>query len=319
LKDSLSGLAVGVGGGVLRYQAGDPNWLIAFGVAGVSVAAAVLLPQAETVFWLVRRNTILLDERDARIAELESARPVSGWSQSSMVAAPLEKPHAAIEFICDGPLGWPRLRVTNSGAGALFSATIQLYGTTAAAVQYRRIPAKWEMGDTAQQRIAHGETRSLWLASVGQIAPGVRGWLVHRSDGDDIKGVELTEMLDVTLTADPDLDEPCHLQLLLQADGGSQMARAGVEPLVHVVPPRVAHMRRLLVEAAEYVRQMPTRTGHTKDAIDMSIAVKIVVPELLLRAFGIRAPAVYLRHLKEAGERGAQNACVAFSLITRKG
>jgi hypothetical protein len=306
-----SGVATGLVGIALRYAFDDPNWLSASLMGAIiAIIVAAGLPQLESFLIWRERDSILLDEANQRLAELQADAPTP-----VTVAVPqAETPHAELEFICDRKLGWARLRVTNTGAGALFSATIQPHGLTAGAVEGRQIAAKWELGDAAQQRLARGETRVLRLASVMEVAPGVRGWVLHRDEGEDIRGVERTEFLDVMLVADPDLDEPCRLQFLLQTDGDSEMARVGVDPpLFRTEPQRVTDMRRLLVETAEYVRSIPCRANATA-AIHMSLVVKIVVPELLIRAFGMRAPAVYARHLKEGGEGEAQNTCVAFLL-----
>lgn len=128
------------------------------------------------------------------------------------------------------------------------------------------------------------------------------------------------ELLDVTLVADPDLSEPCHLQLLLDANGESKMARFGVDPpLFRTVLQRVADMRRLLVETAEYVRNIPAgqgnaEAGNAKAGIYMAVAVKHVVPDLLGQAFGPRMIAVYGTQMDRVPSGEWQTACAAFLL-----
>jgi hypothetical protein len=288
-KDLLGGAFLALPGLAVRFSAGNPNWVRATVEAvGTALIGAVILPQLETLYWRIRRRGILLDERERKLAEREAA-PLSPPPAAPPHAAPataVDQPRAEVTLECDAT-GWARLRVTNTGAGADFSATIQLYGFTAGAVEGRQIYARWELGDGAQRRLAAGETRTLRLASITQIAAGVRAWTVHRADGEDIKGVELAEFMEVQLVANPDLVEPCQLQILLNADGGSRMARGGVDqPLFHTVPPRVAHMRRLLVEAANHIRAIPYGLGKAKAAIYMSVMVKFHNAEFVEQAFG---------------------------------
>lgn len=311
----LAGVATFGVGLFVRRVSGDPNWLTASLIAGITaVLVAVGAPQVETLIIWLRRHKIRLDEASEKLAQAESQgtpTPVPGPAPATIVP---DRPHAEVTFICDRT-GWARLRVTNTGAGATFSATIQLFGLTAGVVEGRQVFAKWELGDGPHQRLARGETRVLRLATVTEIAPGVRAWAVHRANGEDMKSVELVELVDLTLVADPDLSEPCHLQFLLDAAGDSKMARIGADPpLFRAVPQRVADMRRLLVEAAEYVRNMPVRLGNTKAAIYMSVAVHHHVTDLLGQAFGPRMIAIYGRKLKESAAADLRLASAAFLL-----
>jgi hypothetical protein len=72
LKDLSGASVVGIGGGFARYASGNATWLRATleAFAGVAVAAFVL-PQLETLFWRVRRKSILLDEAYERIQALK--------------------------------------------------------------------------------------------------------------------------------------------------------------------------------------------------------------------------------------------------------
>jgi hypothetical protein len=170
---------------------------LAGGIIAIIVAAG--LPQLETFLIWRKRDSILLDEANQRLSDLQPGPQTMG----PLAAPQADRPHAKLEFTCDRRLGWARMSVTNTGSGALFSATVQPYGLTAGAVEGRQIAAKWELGGAAHQRLARGETRVLRLASVMEVAPGVRAWVLHRADGEDIRGVERTEFLDVTLVADP--------------------------------------------------------------------------------------------------------------------
>jgi len=67
------------------------------------------------------------------------------------------------------------------------------------------------------------------------------------------------------------------------------MSRRDVDPPLELaVPQRLADMRRLLVEVAEYARAMPRSATSAKPAIWMAVIVREVVPELLGAAFGPR-------------------------------
>lgn len=311
-KDLAGGAFVGIVGFIVRYASGNVNWVRSTVEALViAVAGALVLPTLEASFWLARRRSILLDEREKRLDERETA-PLATLPDS--VANSPDRPRAEVTFDCD-QTGWARLRTTNAGAGANFSATIQLFGITAGAVEGMQITGKWDLVDGPVQRIAHADTRVMRLASVIEIARGVRAWAIHRAGGADIRSVNLVEFMEVRLVAEPDLVEPCNLQIILNADGGSKMARVGVDPpLFHVVPPRVDAMRRLLAEVADYVRAMPQSTKTAKPAVWMAAMVHDHVSELLGQAFGPPVIAVYQRQLKEGDGSDLRERCAAFLL-----
>jgi hypothetical protein len=303
----FTGIGTFVFGILVRGSFGEPNWFRAsLFPALTAVLVAVVGPQVETAIIWLRRHKIRLDE-------LQANPPVP-----APVAAPptpvVNRPKAEVDFECDNT-GWARLRIRNAGAGGTFTVTLQLHGLTAGAVEGRQVFARWELGDGPHQRLGRGETRVVRLATMAQIAPGVRAWAVHRADGDDIKGVELVELLEVTVVSDPDLEENCQLQILLDATGASAMARAGIDqPLFRHVPPRVAEMRRLLVEVADYVRAMPYGRGDAKAAIWMAVTVHEKVATLLGEAFGPREIAVYALKLKDGEGQDPREVCAAFLL-----
>ena len=320
-KDLLGGAFLSLPGLAVRFSAGNPNWVRAtIEAVGTALIGAVMLPQFETVFWRIRRRGILLDERERRLTERETAPPPQAVVASPPpAAAAVDRPKAEVTFDCDNT-GWARLRIRNAGAGGTFTVTLQLHGLTAGGVEGRQVYARWELGDGAHQRLGRGETRVIRLATTRQLAPGVRAWAVHRADADDIKGVELVELMEVTIVADPDLEEPCQLQILLDATGASAMARVGVDqPLFHRVPQRVADMRRLLVEVAEYVRNMRGGRGNARDAAWMAVTVHEKVADLLGQAFGPREIAVYGLKMKEAGAGDLREASAAFLLDRAQG
>jgi hypothetical protein len=282
----FTGIGTFVFGMLVRGSFAEPSWFRAsLFPALTAVLVAIVLPQVET-WWIWRkRHRIRLEELMERPAPSPTVTPA--------IAAPPDRPKAEVTFDCD-QTGWARLRVRNTGAGADLAATIQLYGLTAGVVEGKQMYAQWELGDEAKQWLAAGETRTLRLASIWQIMPGLRAWAVHRTGGDDIRGVNLVEFMDVRLVAVPDLVAPCELQVLLNADGDSRMARAGVDPpLFHIVPPRVADMRQLLVEAADYIRAIPYGLGNAKAAIYMSVMVKFHIAEFIEQAFGAAEAKAY--------------------------
>nr|QIQ10796.1 hypothetical protein GLBDPPGF_00002 [uncultured bacterium] len=288
---------------VVRGSFGEPNWFRASLIpALVAVVVAAILTNGET--WLIwrKRHATRLAEANRRIAELESA-PTPPAPPTSVVVGP----KAEVTFDCDRT-GWARLRVTNTGTGATFSAIIQPYQLLAGAVQGRQVYAKWELGEGPLQRLAAGETRTIRLASVREIGRALEArerllaWTLHRADGDDINGIEDREYVEVRLVADPDLAEPCQLQVLLDAAGSSRMARIGVdEAIVHKVPKRVEEMRRLLAEVVDYLSAMPIGQGNTKAAVWMAVMTHDHVADLLGQAFGPRETAVYGTRLQDGG------------------
>ena len=244
----VTGLASGVVGGTIKFFAGDPNWL---GAAATGVATAVVtglgLPLLETAYWLVRREGVLLDMRDAEIAELKAATPPPSPPPL------LEKPLAAPTLVADRT-GWARLRITNQGAGAIFSATVQTYNLTAGAVEGRRVAAKWEEVEGATQRIGRADTRVLRLATLTNLgAPNVFGWKIHRADGSNFGGVDPEDVIDITVVAEPDLAEPCQLRVVLRSDPSKSeliklpIETAKPEPVVVEKPP----MRLVLPEVVQ--------------------------------------------------------------------
>jgi hypothetical protein len=119
--------------------------------------------------------------------------------------------------------------------------------------------------------------------------------------------------MEVAVVAEPDLEEPCELQILLNATGSSSTARVGLDaPLFRHVPQRVADMRRLLVEVVEYVRSMPR--GDTKAVVWVAVMVREHVTKLLGDAFGFRMMAVYTRKMTENEKGDLVEACAAFLL-----
>ena len=243
---------------------------------------------------LVLAYTLDGESRHIRRQEHERLRIVAAGFD--LLARPANQPEAELEFVCGKP-GVARLRVTNTGRGAVFSATIQTYGLTAGAVEGRLVPAQWEETPGPTQRIARNDTRVLRLASLEPIAKGVFAWKVHRSDGESFTGVDRNEVLDVTLVADPDLAEPCSRRFFLHADDESTMVPGlGTGP-VHKNPrgetQRITDMRRLLLEAAAYIRSIPYGVGDAKVAMEMSMDVKFAIPDFLGQAFGPRMIAVY--------------------------
>jgi hypothetical protein len=298
LKDFLSGLFVGIAGGIYRYAAGDRNWKIAVVVSLLTLAFAVGLPLLETVVWRLRRNKILLEDAQD---ELRRARSAPRVAQAPTRPAP-DRPVASLAFVCD-QTGWARLRVTNNGTGATFSATVQTYGLTAGAVEGRLVPAKWEEVDTPTQRIARGDTRVLRLASVeARQVPTIRNWVIHRAGGADVRGTEDTEIVDVTLTAEPDLVEASRVRIYLRASGVSEMLPLGLDA-ARGESQRLVGMRRILWEAAEYVRAMPRGRGSAEDTVRAAWVTHNVVPVFLTRAFVVPPSADYMTYLNAEKEK----------------
>lgn len=228
-KTPKVGVFTGMGtlfvGMLVRGAFSDPNWLRASVVpALIAVTVAVLLPQVETWSIWIRRHKTRLEERDAELAGLKTAAAPASPPPAS------DKPLAAPVLVADRT-GWARLRITNKGAGAMFSASYQAYGLTAGAVEGRRVAAKWEEVDGPTQRIGRGDTRVLRLATLTNLgAPSVFGWKLHRSDGPDIGGVEAEDVIDVTVVAEPDLAEPCQLRVVLRSDpSDSELIRLPIE------------------------------------------------------------------------------------------
>jgi hypothetical protein len=223
------GVFTGIGtlfvGMLVRGAFSDPNWLRASVVpALIAVTVAILLPQVETWSIWRRRHKIRLDERDAELASLKAAAAPPSQSPA------LDKSLAAPVLVADRT-GWARLRITNKGAGAMFSASYQAYGLTAGAVEGRRVAAKWEEVDGPTQRIGRGDTKVLRLATLTNLgAANIFGWKLHRSDGPDIGGVDAQDVIDVTVVAEPDLAEPCQLRVVLRSDPSeSELIRLPIE------------------------------------------------------------------------------------------
>lgn len=110
------------------------------------------------------------------------------------------------------------------------------------------IYGQWELGSAPHQHLAHSETRVVRIASVTQIAPGVRAWAVHRAGGGDIRGVDLVEIMDVTVVANSDLPQPRALQVLLDTKGTSQMARRRIPIVYKGIPLGTTFRVDLIVE-----------------------------------------------------------------------
>jgi hypothetical protein len=243
----FTGIATLFVGMLVRGAFSDPNWLRASVVpALIAVTVALLLPQIETWWIWILRHRIRLDERDAELASLKAAAAPPS-------PPPLDKPLASPVLIADRT-GWARLRITNTGAGATFSATSQAYGLTAGAVDGRRVAAKWEEVHGPTQRIGRGDTRVLRLATLTNLgAPKVFDWKLHRSDGPDIGGVDTEDLIDVTVVAEPDLAEPCQLRVVLRSEPAeSELIRLPIDtakpaPVVVEKPP----MRLVLPEIVQ--------------------------------------------------------------------
>lgn len=179
-KTPMAGVVTGIGTFVVamavRASFGEPNWLRSALIAAlIAVIVAVGAPWVET--WTIwrRRHKIRLEEREAELASLKAAA-------SLPFPFALDKPLAALILVANRA-GWVRLRITNKGAGATFSATFQAYGLTAGAVEGRRVAAKWEEVAGSTQHIGRSDTRALRLATLTNLsAPSVNGWKLHRSD-----------------------------------------------------------------------------------------------------------------------------------------
>jgi hypothetical protein len=73
-KDLIGGAFLAVPGLVVRFSAGNPNWVRATVEAvGTALLGAVVLPNLEALYWLSRRRDILLDEREKSLAEREAS------------------------------------------------------------------------------------------------------------------------------------------------------------------------------------------------------------------------------------------------------
>ena len=231
-KTPIAGVVTGVGtfvvGMGIRAAFSEPHWLRASAIAAlIAIIVAVGAPWVETWNIWRRRHKIRLEEREAELASLKAAsEPVTAAASPAQSDRPLASP----VLIADRT-GWARLRITNSGAGATFSATIQAYGLTAGAVEGRRVAAKWEEVDGPRQRIGRSDTRVLRLATLTNLgAHNVNGWKLHRSDGPDIGGVDAEDTIDVTIVAEPDLAEACQLRVVLRSDPAkSELIRLPIE------------------------------------------------------------------------------------------
>lgn len=236
----LAGIATFMLGILVRALFGEPNWFKASLIAAIiAVAVAIVPSQIET--WLIwrKRHKVRLEDAKEKIATLEAT--------SVPTAPPSDKPLASPVLVAN-KTGWARLRITNKGAGAVFSATVQPYGLTAGAVQGRLVPAQWQEVDSPTQRIARDDTRVLMLASLTNLGvEGVNGWKIHRADGPDIGGVDAEDVLDVTVVADPDLAKPCQLRVVLRPDPTqSELIRLPIET-VPSEPVEVEHSPMKLV------------------------------------------------------------------------
>jgi hypothetical protein len=141
-KDLTGGAFLALAGLLVRYSTGNVNWVRAtFEAVITALIGAAVLPQLETVYWRVRRRGILLDERERKIAELESAPTPTPAALPSPAAPSVERPKADVTFECD-QTGWARLRIKNAGAGGTFTVTVQLHGLTAGGVEGRQIFAR---------------------------------------------------------------------------------------------------------------------------------------------------------------------------------
>jgi hypothetical protein len=91
LKDAVAGVVTAIVTGVVSYFAGDKNSLQASVIAvSAGLVAGVLPPQLETLYWRVKRDSILLEEENKRLRE-ERQRPDEPNEQASRKSGETEK------------------------------------------------------------------------------------------------------------------------------------------------------------------------------------------------------------------------------------
>jgi hypothetical protein len=72
MKDVAGGAVLGLLGVGVRLATGNENWGRAtFEAFVITCVGAVVLPNIEALYWLLRRRSVLLDEREKRVAERE--------------------------------------------------------------------------------------------------------------------------------------------------------------------------------------------------------------------------------------------------------
>jgi hypothetical protein len=123
----------------------------------------------------------------------------------------------------EAKLRWPtrdevlRLDVTNLGGGALFSVAISSNPRPAAGPSDDTVfQAKWEEVNTAEQRIGHLDTRTLLIGRPRNFG---RSWEAFRIGAEPFTNSEPFMTLLLRFTADPDLEKPFRIRLMLYPGG----------------------------------------------------------------------------------------------------
>jgi hypothetical protein len=254
-KDLAGGAFLALPGLIVRFSTGNPNWIRAT-VEAVATAliGAVVLPQLESLYWLARRTGILLDEREKRVAERETS--AAHATASSTAVADVEGIRKRLGDLRLRYIELERAFLAEGGRQQLWHAQTQL----------------------------HNEARKIIDRELG------------RDYWAQFKDVKLAPLV---VPASFPFDDAERLNLLYMIHGRSEWIskilegiRAGSvvpRPVAAESKPvesqRLTDLRRILVEAADYIQAMPKGLNDSRAAVEMAFTVFDTVSVLLDRAF----------------------------------
>jgi hypothetical protein len=260
---------VGIVGAVVRVASGNTTWFraTAEGIV-ITVVVALVLPQLESLFWLARRKTVLLDEANQRIAAL----------QAKAIAAAAEPTDATREglrrSLGDLKLAYVQLErafIAQNGAKELWHKQTKLHNAALAIIDQQLGRDYWaQFKDAKESPLVVPQNFPLQDHEALNLLYMIHGrseWLSRTID--ELRGMRNSDAAPRRPAAAPSRQESR----------------------------RLTETRRILREAADYVRAMPSGRGAAEDALRIAWVVHQTVPEFLKRAFLVPPTQDYLTYI----------------------